>query len=65
MTFALYGNKEAFWLSPNATLSLGSDIMKESTGYIRAALSGAALCVALVLLALPVASIIQRIGGAL
>lgn len=39
--------------------------MNESTGYIRAALSGAALCMALVLLAMPVASIIQRIGGAL
>lgn len=39
--------------------------MNESTGYIRAALSGAALCVALVMLAVPVASIIQCIGGAL
>lgn len=39
--------------------------MNESTGYIRAALSGAALCMALVMLALPVASIIQHLGGAL
>lgn len=39
--------------------------MNESTGYIRAALSGAALCVALVLLAEPVASLIQSLGSAL
>ena len=39
--------------------------MNESIGYIRAALSGAALCVAIVLLAAPVASIIQHLGSAL
>lgn len=39
--------------------------MNESTGYIRAALSGAALCMALVLLVVPVASLIQYLGSAL
>ena len=39
--------------------------MNESTGYIRAALSGAALCMVLVLLAEPVASIIQSLGSAM
>ena len=39
--------------------------MNESTGYIRASLTGAALCMAIVLLAEPVASIIQSLGSAL
>ena len=39
--------------------------MNESTGYIKAALTGAALCMAIVLLAEPIASLIQYLGSAL